>query len=307
MNSFMKKITPPNEVVSEIHNFLKTDFSDEQLFSNTTLRSDLPISTDWLSSIEKEVLAHRAVLLKMPPKDNLLKHIKTHHNTAIIFGQILGRLLVQNEQGQKIIAVYDRDRHGSMNHGSRYHQTREGGTLHTDNVNVPEIWHYLFLSCISPAFVGGESILVDGLKIHSILKKEFPEVLKTLENDYVWEMRGVSDALYEAPIITYKDDGSPKFRHLRPYMESAHQKAEKPMTMEQLFAIDVLDALTNSTENQARFRLEAGDIALSIDDQVLHGRTCFSDAINAIDIEKFDGSNGQILKRTMERLWIQKQ
>jgi alpha-ketoglutarate-dependent taurine dioxygenase len=307
MNSFLKTIIPPNEVVLEIHRFLKTDFKDEQLFLNATLKSDLPLSTDWLLNTEEKLKQSRALIIKMPPKENIIEHVKTHHSTVIILGQILGRLMIQNDQGQKIIAVYDRDRHGSMNQGSRYHQTREGGTLHTDNVNVPEIWHYLFLSCISPAFVGGESILVDGIKIHSILKKEYPEVLKTLENNYVWEMRGVSDALYEAPIITYKKDGSVKFRHLRPYMESAHQKAEKPMTLEQLFAIDVLDALTNSTENQARFRLEAGDICLSIDDQVLHGRTCFSDAINAIDVEQFDGSNAQILKRTMERLWIQKQ
>ena len=120
-------------------------------------------------------------------------------------------------------------------------------------------------------------------------------------------MRGVADKLYEAPIITYKDDKSPQFRHLRPYMESAHIKAEKPMTIDQLFAIDVLDALTNSTKNQERFTLEAGNICVTIDDQVLHGRTCFSDAKDAISVEKFTGENGQVLKRTMERLWIQKQ
>jgi alpha-ketoglutarate-dependent taurine dioxygenase len=307
MNEFMKSTTPSSEVVAEIYQFLKTGFSDDELFANSTLKSDLPATTSWLLECEQLVKKHRVLLIKMPTKEDFTEHIKIHHSTAIVFGQILGRLLVQNDQGQKIIAVYDRDRHGSMNTGSRYHQTREGGTLHTDNVNVPELWHYLFLSCISPAFVGGESILVDGLKVHDILKRDFPEVLQTLESDYVWEMRGVADKLYEAPIITYKEDGSPKFRHLRPYMESAHIKAEKPMTLEQLFAIDVLDALTNSTENQARFTLEAGDICVSIDDQVLHGRTCFSDAKEAIDIEKFTGADGQILKRTMERLWIQKQ
>ena len=303
----MKTVTPPANVVEEVHQFFKTDFSDEDIFSNSTLKSDLPGTTDWLLECKNLVDQHRALLIKMPKKENFNEHIKTHHSTALVFGQIFGRPLIQNEQGQKLIAVYDRDRHGSMDTGARYHQTREGGSLHTDNVNLPELWNYLFLSCISPAFIGGESILVDGLKIHKILKTDFPEVLETLENNYIWEMRGVADKLYEAPIITYKDDKSPQFRHLRPYMESAHIKAEKPMTIDQLFAIDVLDALTNSTKNQERFTLEAGNICVTIDDQVLHGRTCFSDAKDAISVEKFTGENGQVLKRTMERLWIQKQ
>lgn len=217
-------------------------------------------------------------------------------------GEKYGTLLVQNEQGDKVISVYDRDRHGSMWQGARYHQTREGGSIHTDNVNVPEVWEYLFLSCISPALVGGESILVNGRYIHSILKREYPDALKILESDFIWEMRGVADELYHAPIITYDKNGEPLFRHLRPYMESAHIKAETPLTPAQMYAVDVLDALTNSSSNQIRYRMKKGDILITKDAQVLHGRTCFSDAYDAVAMSDF--SDGKVLKRTMERLWI---
>lgn len=249
----------------------------------------------------------RGIILQLNSESSDLFSFDNIHQINAEMGALFGELLVQNEQGDKIISVYDRNRLGSMNSGSRYHQTREGGSIHTDNVNVPEMWDYLVLSCISPAFVGGENILVDGLKIHHILKNSYPEALRVLEQNFTWEMRGFAEALYYAPIITYDANHLPLFRHLRPYMESAHHKAMTPLNEKQLFALDVLDALTNSSENQVRFRMKKGDILLTVDAQVLHGRTCFSDALEAVTLEQFhEGQGGPILKRTMERLWIKK-
>jgi hypothetical protein len=228
------------------------------------------------------------------------------HQINPILASYFGELLVQNTAGDKVISVYDRDRVGSMFQGARYHQTREGGTIHTDNVNVPETWDYLYLSCLAPALVGGENIIVDGVEIHHQLKTHFPKALEVLEENFVWEMRGVADATYEAPIITYDDKGQPHFRHLRPYMEAAHAKLNRPLTVEQLFAIDVLDALTNSTEFQLRHRMKNGEILITKDDQILHGRTCFSDSVEAVNFEEFTQGKGKILKRTMERMWLTK-
>lgn len=223
-----------------------------------------------------------------------------------LIGLYYGELLVQNENGDKVISVYDRDRLGSMYDGARYHQTREGGSIHTDNVNIPDPWDYLLLSCLAPGEVGGENIIVDGISVQKALKEKFPKALKTLESNFIWEMRGVKDALYEAPIITYNEKGLPLFRHLRPYMESAHRKANTPLTSEQLYALDVLDALTNSSEYQIRYRMKKGDILINVDAQVLHGRTCFSDAFEAVNFDQFLAGQGKIMKRTMERLWIRK-
>ena len=35
----------------------------------------------------------------------------------------------------------------SINSGDRYHQTREGGSIHTDNVNLKDKLDFLLLSC----------------------------------------------------------------------------------------------------------------------------------------------------------------
>lgn len=262
--------------------------------------------TELLSRLSDEINHnYRAVVVDLNGPDDFFSYEEIHQINPMI-GRSLGKLLVQNEQGDKVISVYDRDRLNSMWKGARYHQTREGGSIHTDNVNVPEIWDLLYLSCISPALVGGENILVDGIKIHQALKESFPRALNVLEESFFWEMRGVSDSLYQAPIITYNKSGQPLFRHLRPYMESAHEKAQVPLSPDQLYAIDVLDALTGSSEFQLRYRMKKGDVLITRDAQVLHGRCSFSDDLEAVSFDQFIEGKGQKMKRTMERLWIEK-
>lgn len=247
---------------------------------------------------------YRAIIIELDNSEGAFFSPSEIHRLNPHIGQAFGELLTQNDLGEKVISVHDRDRLGTMWQGARYHQTREGGSIHTDNVNIPDPWDFLYMSCISQALVGGESILVDGFRIQQKLKDSFPKALKTLEDSFIWEMRGVANELYKAPIITYNDLGEPLFRYLRPYMLSAHQKAQQSLTNEQLYAIDVLDALTNSSEFQFRYRMKKGDILITKDAQVLHGRTCFSDAIEAVSLDEFEKGKGQVLKRTMERLWI---
>jgi alpha-ketoglutarate-dependent taurine dioxygenase len=248
----------------------------------------------------------RIVIVK--PFDDLRSRFSILEQRTIfwLMGNILGETLIQNEQGDRAILVYDRDRNNSMTKGARYHQTREGGTIHTDNVNVPFKWEYLLLACISPAMAGGENILVNALNVHKILKNKFPDVLGILEKNFLWEQRGVADATYEAPIITYNKKGEPEFRHLRPYMESAHNKLNRPLTDEQMYALDTLDAVLEHTDNQYRHTFLAGEILLTYDAQVLHGRTCFSDHIDAVVIHDWIKNTDKPLKRTMDRLWAKK-
>lgn len=285
--------------------------TEQAQFLKKIMRGDSNITEqqkkDFISPLVDLVESHRAIVLQLNNSENSEKFDELEiHELSEPFGALFGDLLVQNEQGAKVITVYDRDRLGSMFSGARYHQTREGGSIHTDNVNVPELWDYLYLSCISPAYVGGENILVDGVLINKLLEEKFPKAFEVLKSPFIWEMRGVKDELYHAPIITYDEKGEPHFRHLRPYMESAHVKAETPLTAEQLYALDVLDALLNDSNNQVRYRMQAGDILLSKDDQVLHGRTCFSDDLEAVSIEDLGNQPNRPLKRTMDRLWVKR-
>ena len=190
-----------------------------------------------------------------------------------------------------------------MHKGARYHQTREGGSIHTDNVNIPERWDYLIFSCLAKAEVGGETILVNSKEVYNLLEKKYKFAKKILSQNFYWEKRGVDTSLYRAPIITRKNN-SIKFRYLRPYLESAHLRAKKHLTKNQLYALDVLDAILESSATQYRCNMQRGDILFNLDSEVLHGRTPFSDKLNSLPLDQITKKNQDRLKRTMLRIWI---
>ncbi len=216
---------------------------------------------------------------------------------------ILGLLIPQNNKNEKLIFVYDRNRNYSMHKGSRYHQTREGGSIHTDNVNVSEKWDYMILSCLSSPEVGGENIFVNADLVYSKLKK-IPVALNTLKKKFLWEKRGVSKNFYRAPVLTVKNK-IPEFRYLRPYMISAYERKKISMTKKQLFSLDTLDAILEDSNNQIRKKMHPGDLLLVKDSQFFHGRTSFSDYFNSKEIFSYNNKNKKkFFKRTMLRAWI---
>ena len=311
VSGFLWRTNCPLETLAEVKGFSRPLESLLGLDNSSLqdLRRELPKLNSWAwGLIEALQRKSPALLLDFDTGTRASMDLDLFRKFSVLLGYAMGELVVQNEKGDRLITVYDRDRTKSMREGARYHQTREGGSIHTDNVNIPERWHYLLLTCLEQAPVGGENILVDGRRVYRELRDRFPEVLRVLESPFWWEKRGVADALYQAPIVVM-DQAEPLFRHLRPYMESAHEKAKEPMTEQQVYAVDVLDALTNSTEMQVRYRMRPFETLLTVDAQVLHGRQYFSDDLDALELPKFLGLPAQEkarakLRRTMERLWI---
>lgn len=296
------------EAQAEIHAFIKALPRYEKIEDAAALAPhDCPAFRKEVEGLRTQLEAGKRMVIIRPFADLRTKYsVQEQRIISWLIGNALGEPLVQNEAGDKVICVYDRDRSNSMANGARYHQTREGGTIHTDNVNVPFHWEYMVLTCISPAATGGENILVDGVHIHAVLKEHHPDALEILEKNFLWEKRGIEDATYEAPIITYDGHGEPLFRHLRPYMESAHRKLNQPLSDEQRYAVDTLDAIIEHSGNQYRHTFVAGEILLTYDSQVFHGRTCFADSINALTINEWSPELHLPMKRTMDRMWIKK-
>ena len=139
------------------------------------------------------------ILLRFGHKKRLSPTTIINISESII--ELLGKEVVQDNKGNKLVFVYDRDRKLSINSGGRYHQTREGGSIHTDNVNLKDKWDFLLLSCVSLGEVGGDSILVSGNKIYNILKNKHKLALKILKKNFLWERRGIEESFYKSPII----------------------------------------------------------------------------------------------------------
>ncbi|WP_341279865.1 TauD/TfdA family dioxygenase [Paenibacillus sp. FSL H8-0537] len=293
-------ITLSSESHKEIIHFFSEN-NDSLVFDNITpekLHSFKQL-TEEIKAIKQNVNQKGFMVLKP------LQELSLHENRFLswIVISLLGEPLVQNKEGAKIIHVYDRDRTKKMEDGARYHQTRQGGSIHTDNVNVPVKWEYLVMHCVATAMVGGETILLNGNDIYNYLKESLPDVLSTLEAPFYWEYRGISDGTYQAPIVTYSEEGVAQFRYLRDYLESAHQKSGNPLTAKQLSALDALDSILEISDLQSRFFLEQGETLIINDSQVFHGRTTFSDFENA-EVVDLDFTAGKRYKRTIDRAWV---
>ena len=228
---------------------------------------------------------------------------------AWLLGCLLGEPVEQSRDGIKVVQVYDRDRTLRMEDGARYHQTRQGGSIHTDNVNRPETWDYLIMACLHPAMIGGESIVVSGFTVHELLLERAPRALEVLAEDFWWERRGFSGSLFRAPVLFFSQRGEPQFRYLREYLESAHRLADEPLRGDQLWALDTLDSTLELSELQFRHKLAPGEILVIDDKQMFHGRTSFSDFLEAGPYEPGQDPadlENRIFRRCFDRLWISK-
>lgn len=227
---------------------------------------------------------------------------------AWVLGTALGRPMVQNTDGWRLIEVYDRGVGKTIAEGARYHQTKQGSYMHNDAVNDVDPIDYLLLSCGQAAYVGGESILVDAKPVHEVLSRH-PEILKILTQDFWFEKRGMSlsreTAFFRSPIIRYTDDGEPLVRYFRTYVEVAHDKVGEPITEEQRAALDFFDAVLDQSSVQYRIRLERGQTLVSADDRFLHTRTAFYDRFPPREID-MRVDRPEDVNRYMFRMWSRK-
>lgn len=220
-----------------------------------------------------------------------------------IVSNLLGKTLEQNTNGDRLYMVTDRG--GRMEEGARYSQTNQGGSFHTDGVNQKDPYEYFALSCVSPAKIGGESVVISGFSVYNFLKEKSPETLKILGRDFVWEYKGLKDnEFYEEPVVKFID-GEPIWRYLRNYMEEAVAKRGERLSAEKVWALNTLDAALELSRFHFRHSLQCGETAIFNDRQVFHGRTSFSDDPKAILLGDYlKGDKSKPIKRTYLRIWI---
>uniref|UniRef100_A0AAU3GNS8 TauD/TfdA family dioxygenase n=1 Tax=Streptomyces sp. NBC_01401 TaxID=2903854 RepID=A0AAU3GNS8_9ACTN len=227
---------------------------------------------------------------------------------AWVLGTALGRPMVQNTDGWRLIEVYDRGIRKTIEEGARYHQTKQGSYMHNDAVNDVDPIDYLLLSCGQSAYIGGESILVDAKPVHEVLSRH-PDVLAILTQDFWFEKRGMAlsqeTGFFRSPIIRYTPDGEPLVRYFRTYIEVAHEKKGEPITAEQRDALDFFDAVLDQSSVQYRIRLERGQTLVSADDRFLHTRTAFYDRFEPREIDMTVDETDKA-NRYMFRMWSAK-
>ena len=207
--------------------------------------------------------------------------------------RILGTLYVQNDKNQKFVQVQDSGK--SMKSGGRYHQTKEGGSYHTDSPQWEKVPDFIGMCCINPAKKGGESKFVSAYSVHNKMLKEHKQFLEMLYQQFHFDKRGEfeskeSPTVFE-PIFTYNNNQL-KCRYLRDYINDGQMIQKTPLSKEQNEALDIFDKIIHDENLVVSYKLRQNEMVFFNNNRVMHGRTAFED---------FEGIEN---KRLMIRTWI---
>ena len=210
-----------------------------------------------------------------------------------LIAEILGELIIQNIKQEKIVEIKDVGK--SMQSGGRYHETREGGSHHTDSPQWEDVPDYLGLFCVHNAKKGGTNLFLSAYTIHNRILKGRKDLLDILYEKFHFDKRGEfkegeSSTVFE-PIFKFKD-GKLYFRYLRNYIDAGHDIQNQPLSESQKEALTYLDNSMLEEDMIMSYDLKPDDMVFSDNHWIVHGRTAFEDS---------DDPN---LKRLMLRTWI---
>ena len=256
-------------------------------------QNDLPLLKNTILVFRKKMLLDGFGLFVI--NGTCLQNFSLEEKIAIytLIAKILGELIVQNIQQEKIVKIKDVGK--SMKTGGRYHETKEGGSHHTDSPQWKDVPDYLGLFCVHNAKNGGTNLFLSAYTIHNKILKEKNELLHIFYEKFHFDKRGEfkdgeSPTVFE-PIFEFKDERL-YFRYLRNYIDAGHDIQNQPLSKLQKEALTYLDNLMRKDEMIMGYDLKPGDMVFSDNHWIIHGRTPFED---------HDDKN---MKRLMLRTWI---
>ncbi|MFT5448649.1 MAG: alpha-ketoglutarate-dependent taurine dioxygenase [Gammaproteobacteria bacterium] len=198
----------------------------------------------------------------------------------------VGRVVVQNYEGQRIVDV--RDEGIAYSHHSRGYRSNKLLPFHTDGANL------FVLACLGEAESGGETILASASAVYNTLADEYPETIAILQRGFYHHRRGQHDP-GEAPLSAGR---VPVFAFHKGLLHCCYnrnpidwaQKEGVVLNDAEVAALDALDTVLARDAMQLRLRLQAGD-ALFVNNFIsLHSRTEYQDS--------------DVHRRHMFRVWM---
>ena len=255
--------------------------------------NDFPILQNELLQIKQEYLIHGNGFFILDGKSFVNFSDQQVSEIFRILSTSLGQLYIQNIKNEKFVVITDEGK--SMKTGGRYHQTKEGGSFHTDSPQWKNVPDFVGLLCVRPAKRGGESKFVSAYTVHNQLLKFNPEFLQSLYKNFHFDKRNEikkneSPTTFE-PIFRYENNEL-KFRYLRNYINDGQKLVNQPLTNAQNHILDELDKIIHDEKFAVSYDLHKFDMTFFNNHRIIHGRTSFEDFT---DIDK---------KRYMIRSWI---
>ena len=149
--------------------------------------------------------------------------------------------------------------------------------LHTDLPHHKDPPGYQLLHCLANEAVGGESLLVDGFHLAELLREQDPEafaLLTTLPVSHRYQDEQ-ADHYFSGPLILLNEEGEVKQIRFAPNVVAPlNVPFDRMQAMRR--AYQKFAALAQSPEHQVRLKFNPGDLVITDNHRVLHGRTAFT-------------------------------
>lgn len=163
---------------------------------------------------------------------------------------------------------------------------RHDRTLRGFQTNGPLDFHndgsdVLIFLCCAPAQVGGMTRVVSATSAFDAVLARDPEAASVLQQPFIFDARGqlgTTRPWQQVPIYI-RHAGLMNVLYKRGYIDLAQTLPEvPPLSVEQKHALDMLDDQLNDPQYVYAFKMEAGDLLIANNYEILHSRTHFHDA-----------------------------
>lgn len=190
------------------------------------------------------------------------------------FGQLLGRPVPQNAQGELLTHIRD-ERLPERPAHVRLYRTSERQDFHTDGADI------IGLLCLRTAESGGESKVVSSGAVYNHMLAHSPELLDELYEPMYWHRQNEhadgEQPWFVLPVV-HDLDGAPRVFYLGWYIRDAQEFPEVPrLTDVQRAAMAELERLANDPSFHVQMQFTSGDVQLLNNGRVLHAREAYTD------------------------------
>ena len=243
---------------------LNLDTIQELIKNKTKLKNhkvnEFPILKKEILEIKKNILLEGCGVLIILGTNFSSFEKEEIKNIYILISKILGELLIQSTKNELYIEIKDIGK--TLEGGGRYHQTKQGGSYHTDGYHMyGDTPNYVGLFCINPAKEGGISKFVSAYTIHNELFKKNKESLEILYEKMYIDKReykeGESKVRYDST-FEYNNDKL-FFKYQREYVERGYRLMNLEISEKQKMALDILDKELQNENNVLTYDLKSGE------------------------------------------------
>jgi alpha-ketoglutarate-dependent taurine dioxygenase len=211
------------------------------------------------------------------------------------FGSLLGRPLPHNPQGHLARSIHNADL--APETSAKWGSSKSSSMVfHTDTAPPPTRFpRVLGLLCLRRAQDGGDSLLASGHSIHNRLLERYPALLEHLYKDFHFGRRSDSSSSQLltdiAPVFSWAGSQL-QVRYHPKWLKFGQEVVRESISSAGEAALNAFEEALAEEKMSIRFPLMSGDLLLTNNRVILHGRTAFEDGEDLAS------------RRCLLRLWL---